>query len=251
MTAALWTGARAWFLGAPLYLPEEWLTPSARQRARIPAAVRFQEKWRQALRLLRQLRAAGLTLTAVIADAEFGDVTTFRAALHRLRLPYALGISSHLTVFTDAPATCSSRRPIAAVGRGPALRMVTASAAIAVREVADAAATTRLAPCDLAQWHAAAADGPLRRRPRHPRARVAARAAGPRGLVAVRRGAGRQDAAQVLLRRTPRHRVAAGARAAWRINAGRSSSSTKNSKASSGSIISKAEVIPAGSIMSC
>ncbi len=55
VTAALWTGMRAWMLGAALYLPEEWLTPEARQRARIPATVRFQEKWRLALTLLRQI----------------------------------------------------------------------------------------------------------------------------------------------------------------------------------------------------
>src|SRR3990170_7669331 len=36
VTAALWTGVRAWMLGAALYLPEEWLTPEARQRVRIP-----------------------------------------------------------------------------------------------------------------------------------------------------------------------------------------------------------------------
>ena len=48
ITAALWTGVRAWMLGAALYVPEEWLTPDARQRARIPATVRFQENgaWR-------------------------------------------------------------------------------------------------------------------------------------------------------------------------------------------------------------
>ena len=108
VTAALWTGMRAWFLGALLYLPEEWLTPFQRTRARIPAAVAFESKWHQALRLVRQVRAAGFTLTAVIADAEFGDVTAFRTALHRLRLPYALGISSHLTVFTQRPRV---RRP--------------------------------------------------------------------------------------------------------------------------------------------
>ena len=28
-TVALWTGVRAWCLGATLYLPEEWLTPDA------------------------------------------------------------------------------------------------------------------------------------------------------------------------------------------------------------------------------
>jgi SRSO17 transposase len=103
VTAALWTGVRAWCLGAVLYLPEEWFTPLARERARVPGAVRFQEKWRLALRLLRQARASGLTLTAVLADAEFGDVTAFRAALHRLRLAYAVGISSHLTVFATRP----------------------------------------------------------------------------------------------------------------------------------------------------
>jgi SRSO17 transposase len=103
VTAALWTGVRAWCLGAVLYLPEEGLTPLARERARIPGAVRFQEKWRLALRLLRQARASGLRLTGVLADAEFGDVTAFRAALHRLRLPYAVGISSHVTVFVARP----------------------------------------------------------------------------------------------------------------------------------------------------
>ena len=40
VTAALWTGVRAWMVGARLYLPEEWLTPDQRHRARIPATVR-------------------------------------------------------------------------------------------------------------------------------------------------------------------------------------------------------------------
>jgi SRSO17 transposase len=132
VTAALWTGVRAWCLGATLYLPEEWLTPRARQQARIPASVRFQEKWRLALSLLRQTRAARLTVTAVLADAEFGDVSAFRAALHRLRLPYAVGISSHLTVFTTRPqaiAPTATRR-----GRPRTrLRMVRPITAIAVR----------------------------------------------------------------------------------------------------------------------
>jgi SRSO17 transposase len=103
VTAALWTGVRAWCVGAILYLPARWLTGEARQQARIPAGVRFQEKWRLALTLLRQALAARLTVTGVLADAEFGDVTAFRTALHRLRLPYAVGISAHLTVFTTRP----------------------------------------------------------------------------------------------------------------------------------------------------
>jgi len=113
VTAALWTGVRAWMLGAALYLPESWLTVEARRRAKIPPAVRFQEKWRLALTLVRQIRAAGFHVTAVLGDAEFGDNAMLRRALHRWTLPYALGISSTLTVFRGTPSVAvpSRRRP--------------------------------------------------------------------------------------------------------------------------------------------
>lgn len=110
VTAALWTGVRAYLLGAALYLPEAWLTEHARARARIPPDVRFQEKWRQALTLLRQVRASGFTVTGVVADAEFGDTSLFRAMLHRLRLPYAVGISASQTVFEGRPRLLEQRR---------------------------------------------------------------------------------------------------------------------------------------------
>ena len=103
VTAALWTGTRAWMLGARLYLPEAWLTLEARRRARIPATVVFQEKWRLALTLLRQIRTSGITVTAVLGDAEFGDNATLRRTLHRAKLPYALGVSSDLKVFLGTP----------------------------------------------------------------------------------------------------------------------------------------------------
>jgi len=104
VTAALWTGRRAWPLGALLYLPETWTSDLARRAAaRIPTARGFQEKWRLALTLVRRSRAAGLTVTAVVADAEYGDNSTVRQTLHRLRLPYALGISPTLTVFRGTP----------------------------------------------------------------------------------------------------------------------------------------------------
>jgi SRSO17 transposase len=105
VTAALWTGARAWWLGVLLYLPQPWIDDADRRAvARIPATATFQEKWRQALTLIRRTRAAGLQVTAVLADAEFGDITAFRRTLHQWRLPYAVGISRHLTVFRGTPA---------------------------------------------------------------------------------------------------------------------------------------------------
>ena len=115
VTVALWTGARAWMLGASLYLPEAWLTPEARQRARIPPTAPFQEKWRLALTLLRQVRTSGITVTAVLGDAEFGDNATLRRTLHRAKLPYALGVSSTLTVF---PGTLTLIAPPPRVGKG-------------------------------------------------------------------------------------------------------------------------------------
>jgi SRSO17 transposase len=104
VTAALWTGQRAWPMGALLYLPEEWTTDPARAAVtRIPPTVGFQEKWRLALTLMRRTRAAGVKVTAVVADAEYGDNSTVRHTLHRLRLPYALGISPTLTMFRGRP----------------------------------------------------------------------------------------------------------------------------------------------------
>jgi SRSO17 transposase len=91
-------------MGALLYVPEAWTRDASRRAsARIPAAVTFQEKWRLALTLLRRTRAAGITLTAVVADAAYGDNSTLRRTLHRLQLPYALGISPTLTVFRGTP----------------------------------------------------------------------------------------------------------------------------------------------------
>ena len=104
VTVALWTGAHAWMLGAALYLPEAWLTPAQRTRARIPASVHGQPKWQLALTLLRQVRASGITVTAVLGDAEFGESATLRRTLHRARLPYALGVSSTLKIFVGTPA---------------------------------------------------------------------------------------------------------------------------------------------------
>jgi SRSO17 transposase len=115
VTVALWTGARAWVLGAQLYLPETWLTPAQRRRAHIPAAVQFQPKWQLALTLWRQVRAAGFEITAVVGDAEFGDNATLRRTLHRAKLPYALGVSSDLKVFLGTPGLVA---PPARTGKG-------------------------------------------------------------------------------------------------------------------------------------
>jgi SRSO17 transposase len=99
-----------------MYLPEEWLTPRQRTRAQIPG-VRVAPKWQLALTLLRQVRAAGFTVTAVAGDAEFGDNATLRRTLHRAKLPYAWGVSSDLKVFLGTPELQSPPPPRIGQGR--------------------------------------------------------------------------------------------------------------------------------------
>jgi len=103
VTAALWTGVRAWILGAELYLPQGWLTRERRQRARIPTRVRFQEKWRLALTLVDRVRRAGLDVELVAADAGYGDSLDFRSGLTERGLRYMLGVSGQFAVWIGRP----------------------------------------------------------------------------------------------------------------------------------------------------
>ena len=173
-TAALWTGTQAWLLGAQLYLPVAWLSPEARQRAQIPAATRFHEKWRHALTLFRQIRIADFRITAVLADAEFGDNTTLRTAWHRAGIAYAVGPPSTFRVRrptrphrgaamheTSRPAPYAphaARRPPPPIGRHARRRV----------------ARARVAHDHLAQCaHGARGDGAVCRAARHVGARLA------------------------------------------------------------------------------
>jgi SRSO17 transposase len=202
VTAALWTGAQAWLLGARLYLPEEWLTPAQRARAHIGAAVRFQEKWRLALTLVRQIRAARFEITAVLGDAEFGDNTRLRRALHRAGLPYALGISSDLTVFRDTPRLVAPRLRTGGGRRAIRPRLPDGLAPIAVHALAASWPRRQFAARP-------SMVRPLRRRAGDARPQVAA--ASDAGGLAARRARYRCHAPhQVLPHSSASHDVAAG-----------------------------------------
>jgi SRSO17 transposase len=103
VTAALWTGVRAWLLGAELYLPQTWLTRERRQQARIPRRVAFHEKWRLALTLVDRARRAGLDIDLVAGDAGYGDILDFRTGLEQRQLRYLLGISGQFAVWIGRP----------------------------------------------------------------------------------------------------------------------------------------------------
>lgn len=120
VTAALWTGMRAWLLGAELYLPAPWLTPERRTQTHIPPRVRFQEKWRLALTLLDRARRARIDVALVTADAGYGDILDFRTALEQRHLRYVVGVSGQLAVWIGRPPVGLPRStravPAAAIG---------------------------------------------------------------------------------------------------------------------------------------
>ena len=135
----------AWPLTFELYLPQEWCTdPDRRAAARIPALVRFHEKWRIALAHIRRVRHAGFEVTAVVADADYGSNGAFRRGLERLGLGYAVAIRGELTLATPgesrrhAAATHAAALPASAWrrvtwGTGTKRRLTARFAALRVR----------------------------------------------------------------------------------------------------------------------
>lgn len=83
----------AWLTSMELYLPKAWTDDADRCAAvHVPSTVYFREKWRIALAHIRQVGAAGLQIEAVVADAAYGEVAKFRAALERLGLRYVVAV---------------------------------------------------------------------------------------------------------------------------------------------------------------
>jgi SRSO17 transposase len=99
VSTALLADQLAWPTTMELYVPEDWAEDADRRaRADIPLTLRFRPKWRIALTHVRQVRAAGLQIDGVLADAAYGNVHAFRTALDRMGLRYAVGVASRLTV---------------------------------------------------------------------------------------------------------------------------------------------------------
>jgi SRSO17 transposase len=89
-----------------LYLPETWTEDRDRCRqAGVPDEVLFQKKWELALELIDQALAWELEKPgAVLADSAYGDTEAFRQGLAERGLPYAMGITHDVVVWTEPPA---------------------------------------------------------------------------------------------------------------------------------------------------
>ena len=93
VTTALMAGGLAWLTSMELYLPQTWMEDDDRRaRAQIPRPLAFREKWRIAVAHVRTVLAAGFTLEAVVADAAYGEIAQFRAALERLGVHYVVAV---------------------------------------------------------------------------------------------------------------------------------------------------------------
>lgn len=104
-----------WPLSFELYLPEEWCADAAqRAKARLPARVRFREKWRIALAHLRQALQAGFELTAVLADADYGSTAAFRRGLERLGVRYGVAIRWSLAMWVAGARRTRTAADVAA-----------------------------------------------------------------------------------------------------------------------------------------
>jgi SRSO17 transposase len=78
------------------YLPHEWIDhhPTRRQRAGIPENKVFATKPQIALAQLREAIASDIPPGVVLADAGYGDETTFQDGLTEMGLLYAVGIKA-------------------------------------------------------------------------------------------------------------------------------------------------------------
>jgi SRSO17 transposase len=93
VSTALIADGLTWLTSMELYLPQTWAADDdQRARAQIPRSVPFREKWRIAVAHVRTVLAAGFTLEAVVADAGYGTIAAFRAALERLGVPYVVAV---------------------------------------------------------------------------------------------------------------------------------------------------------------
>jgi SRSO17 transposase len=112
VSTALIGAALVWPTTCELYLPQEWAADADRRdKARVPDAVHFREKWRIALAHVRTVRKAGFEIEAVVADGDYGTTTAFRTGLERDGLRYAVAVRGGLHAWTPgATRSCSLER---------------------------------------------------------------------------------------------------------------------------------------------
>ena len=91
-------------LGWRLFLPREWIDdPARRQKAGIPAELAYRSKNALALELIDEALARRLPPAPVLADSDYGDDYSWRAALRERGVGYCVAVQPRAKAGTSAP----------------------------------------------------------------------------------------------------------------------------------------------------
>ena len=102
-----------------LYLPQEWAKDQQRRKkAGVPKGVKFLTKPEIALEQIRAAKAAGVAVGIVLADAAYGNDTSWREELSEMELEYCVGVHSSTTVWSPGTGPLSPK-PQKRTGRPP------------------------------------------------------------------------------------------------------------------------------------
>lgn len=94
-----------------LYLPEVWAGDKARrEKAGIPSDIVFQTKPQIALDQVRQAIADGVPQGVVLADAGYGNDTSFRSGLSAAGLAYVVGVQGSTAVWAPGTSPLGPRK---------------------------------------------------------------------------------------------------------------------------------------------
>ena len=246
VTAALWTGQRAWPMGALLYLPEAWTTRSGAPRrgadsgdGRLSGEVAARPD-AGAPHARGRRDADGRRGRCRIRGQQHGppDAASVAAAVCAGHLADADGVPRHAHAAHRPHATAAAQSP----------RGLARSGAVSVRALSDALPAARVAP------RRRGATAPIRRgkptsRPcaSRPATDWRRRRLAPEVWLLCERGLGPTGRRKHYFVSLPAIGLAARNSCGWRITAGRSNSTIRTSRPNSGSITSKAARIRAGS----
>jgi len=122
-----------------LYLPKEWAQDSERrQKAGVPAEVKFATKTEIALQQLETLLAEGAPKYCVLADAGYGVDQGFRQRLTDIGLTYVVGITSAVVVWPPGLEPLPPK-PYSGMGRPPVMpRRTRTRQPVSVKDLAHA-----------------------------------------------------------------------------------------------------------------
>ncbi len=106
-------------IGWRLYLPEQWAKDQRRRKkAGVPKEVKFLTKPGIALEQIRAAKAAGVAMGIVLADAGYGNETSWRDELSGMELEYCVGVQSSTTVWSGGTGPLPPK-PQKRTGRPP------------------------------------------------------------------------------------------------------------------------------------